>query len=133
MSLTCGLCQHDNREGSFFCAQCGMKLHFLDVPAVALVPLNRSACTRQVLSAQVSYLGREETNHMVLVDSSVSKRHAKVTYQESDFYLEDLKSVNGTYLNGERVTGRARLRPGDLLRLGTVILRFEEAKASEAA
>jgi pSer/pThr/pTyr-binding forkhead associated (FHA) protein len=133
MSLTCGHCQQNNREESFFCAQCGMKLHFLEVPAVALVPLNRSACARQMLSAQINYLGRDETNHMVLADASVSKRHAKISFDDGQFYLEDVGSVNGTFLNGERVAARTRLRPGDLLRLGTVILRFESAMAGEAA
>lgn len=133
MSLNCNLCHHDNREGSFFCAQCGMKLHFYEIPSVALVPLNRSSCSRQVLGAEVNYLGRDETNHLVLADGSVSKRHAKICFTDGQFYLEDVGSVNGTFLNGERVAARAKLRSGDLLRLGTVILRFEAARASEAA
>jgi pSer/pThr/pTyr-binding forkhead associated (FHA) protein len=133
MGVTCGLCHHDNRDGSFFCAQCGMKLHFMEIPPVALVPLNRSACARQVLSAETNYLGRETTNHMVLADGSVSKRHAKVSFAEGHFYLEDLGSANGTFVNGERVAGKVRVRPGDLLRLGTVILRFESGRAADAA
>ncbi len=133
MAVMCGLCQHDNRDGSFFCAQCGMKLHFMEIPPVALVPLNRSTCARQVLSNETNYIGREPTNHMVLADGSVSKRHAKLNFVDGNFELEDMNSANGTYLNGERVIGTVRVRPGDLLRLGTVILRFESARASDAA
>jgi 3-deoxy-7-phosphoheptulonate synthase len=63
---------------------------------------------------------------IVLADQGVSRAHARITCDGDDYIVEDLKSANGTFLNGKRIEGKYRLTPGDRIRLGpTIILRFE--------
>jgi pSer/pThr/pTyr-binding forkhead associated (FHA) protein len=51
-------------------------------------------------------------------DEYVSNRHAKLMRQGSQLLVEDLGSMNGTWLNGRRVYGPVAVRPGDRLRVG---------------
>jgi len=53
-----------------------------------------------------------------LPDRNVSRRHARFTRQSGAVFVEDLGSLTGTWLNGERITGRRRVRPGDLVEIG---------------
>ena len=55
----------------------------------------------------------------------VSRRHAQVTRDKDDYFVEDLGSGNGTYLNGKRVNERTQLKANDRLKLGPILLRFE--------
>ena len=57
---------------------------------------------------------------VVLVDPEVSRRHALVTATAGPA-VEDLGSRNGTWLNGQRITGAHRLRSGDELRFGNTV------------
>ncbi|MDI6807613.1 MAG: FHA domain-containing protein [Candidatus Eisenbacteria bacterium] len=124
--LLCSFCSRENREGSFFCAECGAKLHFTEIPPAKLMPANRtSGQTTWQIANRVSYVGRDASNDIVFPEEAVSKKHAKITFADGKFYLEDLESSNGTFVNGERLAGRAALKDGDVIRLGSVILRFE--------
>lgn len=62
-------------------------------------------------------IGRDRSCAIVLVHPAVSRRHARITVNESSFLLEDLKSANGTYVNNTRVE-RANLKAGDIVRFG---------------
>lgn len=62
-------------------------------------------------------IGRAQTNEVCLADPFVSSRHARIERKTEGFLLTDLKSQNGTYLNGARI-GEAWLSPGDRVRLG---------------
>jgi predicted component of type VI protein secretion system len=53
-----------------------------------------------------------------LGDRNVSRRHARFLRQSGAVFVEDLGSLNGTRVNGERVTGKRRLRDGDLVQIG---------------
>jgi adenylate cyclase len=68
-------------------------------------------------------IGRDPENDIRLSDRSVSKRHALVRLVGGQYVIEDLGSLNGIFINGERVK-KAMLRSGDTLRLGHTILRF---------
>lgn len=79
-------------------------------------------------------LGRAVANDVVLVDDRVSRRHATIHVQgEREFWLVDLGSRNGTYLNGRRVSQPTRLREGDLVQIGPFNLTFRIAAAPETA
>lgn len=70
-------------------------------------------------------LGRAVGNDVVLVDDRVSRRHATIHVQgEREFWLVDLGSRNGTYLNGRRVSQPTRLRDGDRVQVGPFALTF---------
>ncbi|MPQ42698.1 FHA domain-containing protein [Clostridium tarantellae] len=68
-------------------------------------------------------LGRREDNSIVLNDRFVSSYHAKIYVRNNEFYLEDLASTNGTYVNEQKVTGRVRLKINDTIRLGSNVFK----------
>ena len=71
-------------------------------------------------------IGRATENVAVLDgDDFVSARHARVEAQRDGVWILDLGSTNGTWVNGERMDGRHRLRDGDTVRIGETELRFE--------
>lgn len=70
-------------------------------------------------------LGRAPANDYVVTFPAVSGRHALITQEGGQFYIEDLNSSNGTFLNGERLLGKRPLSNGDIIGLGqSVFLRF---------
>jgi pSer/pThr/pTyr-binding forkhead associated (FHA) protein len=81
--------------------------------------------TRLEIPGPLCVLGRSSSANIVLEEESVSKKHARLTYAEDGFRIEDLGSSNGTFINGKRVHEVAPIAPGDLLRLGAVILKLE--------
>jgi hypothetical protein len=72
------------------------------------------------------YVGRDIHNDVVVNDAEVSRRHARMVADAGSYLLEDLGSTNGTFVDGQRVTGPHLMRPGEKIHLGeNVILRFE--------
>jgi len=74
-----------------------------------------------VLSTQPVVIGRENANDLVLKDPEVSRRHARITFQAGRYYVEDLGSTNGTFLNEQRIQTQTPLNHGDVIRLGESI------------
>jgi pSer/pThr/pTyr-binding forkhead associated (FHA) protein len=70
-------------------------------------------------------VGRADYNDIVLADPSVSTTHAKLQRRDDVWVLTDLGSTNGTYVEGEPVTGETALTPGTTLRFGDVAALFE--------
>lgn len=70
-------------------------------------------------------LGRDERCHLVLDDPTVSRRHARLWQRDGAWSIEDLRSTNGTRVNGWRIDD-ARLHDGDRLVLGAAELVFRE-------
>ncbi|MEU3483828.1 FHA domain-containing protein [Streptomyces sp. NPDC033754] len=75
-------------------------------------------------------LGRNGDNSIVIVGGNVSRFHAEVRREGHGFVLYDSGSINGTRVNGVRVTSH-ELQPGDLIDIGTETFRFEAADAME--
>ncbi len=59
-----------------------------------------------------------------ITDRSVSRRHAELTPDEGKWFLRDIDSANGTFLNGEKIHGRIELTPGDQIRCGSSLYLF---------
>jgi hypothetical protein len=71
------------------------------------------------------YLGRSVSCHIVIDDPMVSRRHAQMTVTTRHVTVEDLNSINGVYVNGERlVRGPLVLRTGDRIQIGSEELAF---------
>lgn len=66
-----------------------------------------------------------------LNDNAVSRRHAELTPDDGAWFIRDLDSQNGTYVNGVRIAGRTRLRPGDQIRAGQTLFVYGRADASD--
>ena len=78
------------------------------------------------LTKEVSMMGRDVTNDVVLGDAEVSRQHARITRTPAGYVLEDLGSTNGTFVNGDRLAAPRVLNAGDLLGLGEIVtLTFE--------
>jgi pSer/pThr/pTyr-binding forkhead associated (FHA) protein len=70
-------------------------------------------------------MGRDQSCGIPLSDRYLSRRHAVIQYIETQgFYLIDLKSTNGTYVNGELVSQPIQLQDGDRIRLGNTTFNF---------
>jgi adenylate cyclase len=74
----------------------------------------------------INSLGRHPNNSIQLLDKIVSKEHCIVEQRDAHFVLRDLGSLNGTYINGERVRGEQRLKHGDEITLGSTRARFDD-------
>jgi hypothetical protein len=70
-------------------------------------------------------LGREPGCDFPLDDQTVSSKHARLSYHHQQWWLEDLTSTNGTFLNDEAVTAPVVITHGDELRLGHLWVRIE--------
>jgi pSer/pThr/pTyr-binding forkhead associated (FHA) protein len=67
-------------------------------------------------------VGRSSDLDMVLVEEMVSRKHARIAYENDAVVIEDLGSTNGTFVNGEKIK-RAQLKEGDRVLIGTSILK----------
>lgn len=101
------------------------------LPRLKLLALNGGAVGAEwELQGAVLILGRDHDCDISLPDSSVSRRHAQIIRQADGYFLSDLQSANGTILNDTLLSAPAALHPGDVLRLGEIVLRCEAASPS---
>jgi len=99
----------------------GRYLAIPDGDEIVVMPLGR-----------LTRIGRRATADIVLDDSTVSRRHALVLEREGTPVIADDRSLNGVFVNGQRVR-EARLRHGDEVRIGDRLMRYlEVTNASKA-
>src|SRR5438128_8727374 len=63
-------------------------------------------------------IGRQDGNTIRLTERNVSRRHARLVKENGNVLIEDLGSYNGVRVNGEKITGRTRIKEGDLVEIG---------------
>jgi hypothetical protein len=80
---------------------------------------------RLIVGADGATLGRSRENDIVVEDSGASRRHAEVRSRGGAWVLSDLRSTNGTKLNGRRVEHPEVIQPGDEIKIGSSTLVFE--------
>ncbi len=78
-------------------------------------------------------VGRVQGNDLMLPKGNVSKRHARLHYRDGRFVVTDLKSTNGTYLNGRKISQPTIVREGDKIYVGDFVLRIEAVPISQQA
>ena len=150
-ALECNNCGHRNPEDANFCSSCGAALgargddHTAslqpvddtgpeDEVAVALddvpegagmlvVKRGPGSGSRFVLDSDVATVGRHPDSDLFLDDVTVSRRHAQIVRTPDGYAVRDAGSLNGTYLNRERIE-EAVLRNGDELQIGRFKLVF---------
>lgn len=72
-------------------------------------------------------LGRGEENAIRVNDLSVSRRHARITFRQGAFWISDLGSTSGTWVDGTRLTAPRRLEPGQVIDVGVRRLTVSQA------
>lgn len=84
-----------------------------------------------LLDAPEVLIGRSPDCRIIINDRQASRHHARITFTEEGYVLEDLGSKNGTYLNGQRLTQSARLVDGDEIGIAFAArFRFVDAGAT---
>ncbi|NMB28099.1 MAG: FHA domain-containing protein [Tissierellia bacterium] len=111
-----------------------IRLIYLDIKGIGTVSLDNSIYLKLInrkdslpfkikeyysLEDFVS-LGRGNENKIIIKDPYISKNHLKIVEDEGNYYLEDLNSANGTYLNGDKIMDVVELKNGDRIRVGQV-------------
>lgn len=79
---------------------------------------------RYPLIDQANVVGRSPTVQIIINEASVSRQHARFLLMGEQVMLEDMGSSNGTFVNDARVQNGVQLKDGDIIRLGTVLLKF---------
>ena len=151
--MYCTNCGHRNPEGSNFCSSCGhaladasgtdttvtftpteletdieeeVRISPEDLEGgrgVLIVKRGPNAGSKFFLDVDATTVGRHPDSDIFLDDITVSRRHAEIRRAPGRFYLHDVGSLNGTYVNKERVE-EADLRSGDELQIGKFKLVF---------
>ena len=76
----------------------------------------------------IATIGRDVNNAIVVEDQFVSAEHAILTFRGRAWYVEDLGSTNGTFVNGAPIDGVVPLGFGDVIQVGEVRLRLERPR-----
>jgi pSer/pThr/pTyr-binding forkhead associated (FHA) protein len=147
----CNQCGRGNPPGSNFCASCGaplatlredpttvtfipepgevtedLSVEFGDMPpgvGILVVKRGPNIGSRFALEKDVVLAGRHPDSDIFLDDVTVSRRHAEIARTEGGYVVRDAGSLNGTYLNRQRVES-SLLADGDELQIGTFKLVF---------
>lgn len=88
--------------------------------------------SHELKAASSTTIGRVDDNSFPIAESSVSSHHCEVQLRGTEVIIKDLNSTNGTFIAGEKVTGEAVLKPGQILRLGQIELRLDVEGAAPA-
>ncbi|PKN91922.1 MAG: hypothetical protein CVU44_16655 [Chloroflexi bacterium HGW-Chloroflexi-6] len=81
------------------------------------------------LEGDVLTIGREASNAVAINDAEVSRKHTQLVFQGGKYIITDLGSTNGTFVNGQRLTGQHVLQPGEIISLGEQISLLYEVVA----
>src|SRR5215510_13159843 len=106
--------------------------HTATAHAKLLVKSHGQASKIIELATECFAVGRKADNDLAIDDQSISGHHARIIKIQSVFFLEDLKSTNGTSVNEKRVD-RHQLRDGDIISIGRHRLIFQDISTAETA
>jgi len=83
------------------------------------------------LEKDFATMGRSKDNEIHIDDLSVSRKHAVLEREGNQFYITDLNSSNGTYVNSKKITAKTPVRPEDVIIIGRVPFSFRLDEAEE--
>lgn len=91
------------------------------IPAIRLAPANAEETQWEFAVPEV-IIGRDPSCELSIADDTVSAHHARLSYHHNQWWVEDLQSTNGTFLNDEKVYTPTVIISGDELRCGKIDL-----------
>jgi pSer/pThr/pTyr-binding forkhead associated (FHA) protein len=95
------------------------------IPSITLhLESGQEVISQEYLKPEVT-IGREEDCDLQVKDEATSSHHARLFFRSSQWWVEDMRSTNGTYLNDERVDTATVIIKGDELRVGHQIISIE--------
>src|SRR5579872_1366918 len=94
---------------------------------VQLIILQEGEATTFDLVDDETVIGRHPECNLQINSNMVSRKHAKVTKDSTGFLVEDMGSGNGTFVNGKKIEGPTVLDHEDRIKLGPILLRFENS------
>jgi hypothetical protein len=100
-------------------------IHPQHTPILRLSILEGAPPQQKELALPEIILGRDLDNHFPLNNETVSARHARISFHHNQWWVEDLQTTNGTYLNDQRIEAATVLVNGDELRCGQVVLSVD--------
>jgi len=118
--MKCPKCYKDNLPGAIFCAGCGAKL---SSGASYSKPESKTQIVQTPMNVQSSgsldiIIGRTSTCEVFIDDPGISSKHARIFVEAGQAFIEDLRSLNGTILNGRRINQKTRISSRDTVHLG---------------
>lgn len=98
---------------------------------MAVLKVIKGSCPGQLVELRKDrmILGRHPTCHIVLDNAAVSRNHAQIIESHGSYYIEDLRSRNGTLVNGDRIRTRTELVDGDEIKICDVLFSFHQGGA----
>jgi pSer/pThr/pTyr-binding forkhead associated (FHA) protein len=93
------------------------------IPPLTLSPINDGEINPIEFSIPEVIIGRDPACSFTIQDETVSSRHARLSYHHNQWWVEDLNSTNGSYLNDDRVYTPTVVISGDEIRCGQIILK----------
>ncbi|TMC23233.1 MAG: FHA domain-containing protein [Chloroflexi bacterium] len=137
ITLTCFRCGAPNPSTRLYCTTCGDDLsnkraasdRFLGQngrPVLALLSIRNGPMAGRAyrFHQDVTTIGRTNGNDLVISGLTVSRRHARLWFDQGRWYLEDLQSANGTMVNNMRITRPVALNDGDIVNFGDEVVVF---------
>lgn len=95
--------------------------------AKIIITLKEKKMSELQLKKEITSIGRDEKNDVYLKNPSVSRKHCQIVKKGRMFYIEDLDSTNGTYVNDEMILWRKGLNDDDEIMVGKYTLIFKDA------
>ncbi|MDD5747494.1 MAG: FHA domain-containing protein [Actinomycetota bacterium] len=92
-------------------------------PQLVIISGERNIGARYELGEHLT-IGRATNSGIVLGDTYASQQHARIYRSDDSFFVEDLGSTNGTYVNGRRISYPLTLRGGDRIKIGKTVFEF---------
>jgi hypothetical protein len=90
----------------------------IKIPQLGLYPQTPTNIAPVSFALAEVTVGREPTCDFVLDDRTISSKHARLVFRQNQWWLEDLGSTNGTFLNDQRIEGPTVITHGDRIQLG---------------
>lgn len=135
--MQCSKCGQANKPNATFCANCGTRMEKISQAASTRSfsggSLGNSANKTMIVQSAPGMvnadssevlIGRANNCDIVINDAGVSSKHAKIFVDDEEIFIEDLRSMNGTYVDGRKVSGKVKITAFSKINIGNYPLNL---------